>query len=51
MTQQTTLESEKQRADETERKSKVAQEANEERQKKLAETEKKVIQLQESLTR
>lgn len=51
MTRQTALESEKKRADETERKSKEAQETSEDKQKKLDETEKKVIQLQESLTR
>ncbi|KAH7571866.1 hypothetical protein JRO89_XS04G0157500 [Xanthoceras sorbifolium] len=48
---QTSLESEKQRADESESKVNEAQEASEERRKKLEETEKKVQLLQESLTR
>lgn len=46
---QATLDSEKQRADETDQKYKEAQEMSEERLKKLEETEKKAHHLQESL--
>ena len=48
---QTSLESEKERADDLERKYNEAQASSEERGKKLEETEKKLRQLQESLTR
>lgn len=48
---QASLESEKQRADDCERKYNEAQTSGEERRKKLEETEKKVSQLQENLTR
>jgi ribosomal protein L31 len=47
----TTLDSEKQRADDTEKKYSEVKEISEERRKKLEETEKKVQQLQESLQR
>lgn len=46
-----TLDSEKQRADDTEKKYSEVKEISEERRKKLEETEKKVQQLQESLQR
>ena len=46
-----TLDSEKQRADDTEKKYSEVREISEERRKKLEETEKKVQQLQESLQR
>lgn len=45
------MQSEKQRADDSERKWAVAQESSEEKHKKLEETEKKVQQLQESVSR
>ena len=48
---QTSLESEKQKADEFEKKYNEAQAASEERSQKLEDTEKKVRQLQESLHR
>lgn len=48
---QASLEAEKQRADDNERKYNEAQTSGEERRKKLEETEKKVSQLQENLTR
>lgn len=48
---QGSLDSERQRADGFERKYNEAQESSEDRRKKLEETEKKVHQLQESLTR
>lgn len=48
---QSSLESERQRADDSERKYNETQESSEDRRKKLEETEKKVHQLQESLTR
>ncbi|KAJ1413867.1 P-loop containing nucleoside triphosphate hydrolase [Sesbania bispinosa] len=48
---QTSLESEKEKADDFERKYNEAQASSEERGKKLEDTEKKVRQLQESLTR
>lgn len=48
---QASLESEKQRAEDAERKNNEAQESIEEKKKKLEDTEKKVHQLQESLTR
>lgn len=51
MFQQTDLEQEKQRADDTARKFDEAQESNEERKNKLEETEKKVQLLQENITR
>lgn len=49
--EQASLESEKLRADDFEKKYSEAQEANEERRKKLEATEGKVQQLQESLSR
>lgn len=48
---QASLESERQGANDSERKYNEAQESSEDRRKKLEETEKKVHQLQESLTR
>lgn len=48
---QASLESEKERADENERKYNEAQTSGDERRKKLEETEKKVSQLEENLTR
>ena len=48
---QASLDSEKQRADDCERKYNEAQTSGEERHKKLEETEKKVSQLQENMTR
>jgi myosin-5 len=48
---QGSLDSERQRADDSERKYNKAQESSEDRRKKLEETEKKVHQLQESLAR
>lgn len=48
---QTSLKSEKQKADDFERKYNEAQVCSEERGKKLEDTEKKTRQLQESLTR
>lgn len=51
MVSQTSLESEKKRADESESKYNEVQEISEEKGKKLEETEKKVQLLQESLTR
>jgi myosin-5 len=48
---QGSLDSERQRADDSERKYNEAQESSEDRRKKLEETEKKVHQLQESLAR
>lgn len=48
---QTSLESEKQKAEDFERKYNESQALSEERGKKLEDTEKKVRQLQESLTR
>lgn len=51
MPTQASLESERQRADDSKRKYSEAEESSEERCKKLQETENKVHQLQESLTR
>lgn len=51
MSPQALLQSEKERADNSEKKYTEAQESSEERHKKLEETEKKVQQLQESLSR
>jgi uncharacterized membrane protein (DUF106 family) len=48
---QSSLESVRQRADDSERKYNETQESSEDRRKKLEETEKKVHQLQESLAR
>lgn len=48
---QVMLQEEKQKADEYERKYVEAQESSEELRKKLAETEKRVYQLQDSLNR
>ena len=51
MFSQALLESEKERADNSEKKFTEAQESSEERHKKLEDTEKRVQQLQESLSR
>lgn len=51
LSSQSSLESEKQKADDFERKYNEAQVCSEERGKKLEETEKKIRQLQESLAR
>lgn len=48
---QVSLETERQRANESERKYNKAQQSIEDKHEKLEETEKKVHQLQESLTR